>query len=94
MSVDAHTNTLNNYTHSLRLTDTNFFFSYDSHTYIQVLATMIMFLILIMTTVMISEMKIVMHKGTIMTSMRKMMIMMKMRMTMMMWAILITTHND
>ena len=60
----------------------------------RVLATMIMFSILIMTTVMISEMKIVMHKGTIMTSMRKMMIMMKMRMTMMMWAILITTHND
>ena len=45
------------------------------------------------TTVMIGEMKIVMHKGTIMTSVRKM-IMMKMRMTMMMWAILITTHND
>ena len=43
---------------------------------------------------MIGEMKIVMHKGTIMTSVRKMMIMMKMRMTMMMWAILITTHND
>ena len=55
---------------------------------------MIMFSILIMTTAMISEMKIVMHKGTIMTSMRKMMIMMKMGMTMMMWAILITTHND
>ena len=92
----THTNTSNTNTHFLRLTDTNFFFSYDSHTYIhtRVLATMIMFSILIMTTVMISEMKIVMHKGTIMTSMRKMMIMMKMRMTMMMWAILITTHND
>ena len=58
---------------------------------------MIMFSILIKTigtTVMIGEMKIVMHKGTIMTSVRKMMIMMKMRMTMMMWAILITTHDD